>query len=102
MLPELDPQVLSMALAALWETSDDSSAVFFDCFYDALARGFTVGASLTYAQQEISREPHGFELPVDWAPFVLIGNPDTTLTGEPPQAPLRTSHGGQTIWIRGG
>ncbi|MEU4615246.1 CHAT domain-containing protein [Streptomyces umbrinus] len=89
-------------VAALWETSDDSSAVFFDCFYDALTRGFTVGASLTYAQQEISREPHGFELPVDWAPFVLIGNPDTTLTGEPPQAPLRTSHGGQTMWIHGG
>ncbi|MEU4347231.1 CHAT domain-containing tetratricopeptide repeat protein [Streptomyces sp. NPDC023838] len=86
-------------LATLWETSDNSSAVFFDCFYDALTRGLSAGQSLSYAQQELSREPHCLELPADWGPFVLIGNPDMTLSGEPPQAPQSTSEGGRTVWI---
>ncbi len=71
-------------IVSLWETSDDSSALFFDYFYDAMTAGATVGEAIGYGQHLVSQTPDGYDQPLDWAPFVLLGDPTTLLTpGEP-------------------
>jgi len=66
-------------VATLWETFDESSAVFFDHFYQALVSGSTVLHALGWAREQIATGPDGFDHPVDWAPFLLIGDPDTRI-----------------------
>ena len=67
-------------VAALWETFDESSAVFFGHFYDALIEGIRVGEAIGWARDALAKGPGGYQHPVDWAPFLLFGDPDQCLT----------------------
>jgi CHAT domain-containing protein/tetratricopeptide (TPR) repeat protein len=62
-------------VATLWETFDESSALFFEHFYQALMSGAPVNEAMTMARHYLATGPGGFDQPVDWAPFVLIGDP---------------------------
>jgi hypothetical protein len=64
-------------VATLWETFDESSTRFFEHFYDALMSGNSVSASIAWARDTLSTGPGGYDQPVDWAAFVLIGDPET-------------------------
>jgi CHAT domain-containing protein/Flp pilus assembly protein TadD len=62
-------------VATLWETFDESSATFFENFYESLMEGGTVSEAVAWGREAVSTGPGGFDQPVDWAPFVLIGDP---------------------------
>jgi CHAT domain-containing protein/tetratricopeptide (TPR) repeat protein len=62
-------------IATLWETFDESSAVFFRHFFTALMNGSPVNEAMTIARHYLATGPGGYDQPVDWAPFVLIGDP---------------------------
>lgn len=70
-------------IATLWETFDESSAIFFGHFYQALTGGFSVSDSAAWARDALARGPEGFAQPVDWAPFVLIGDPSYRVVSHP-------------------
>ncbi len=74
-------------VATLWETSDDSSTVFFENFYDALTQGTTVSEAMTWGRDALATGPDGYDQPVDWAPFQLIGDPNQRLV-EPVGTPI--------------
>ena len=74
-------------VATLWETSDDSSPVFFGHFYGALAEGNTVSEAVAWARQALATSPGGYDHPVEWAPFLVIGDPEHRL-GEPGRGPM--------------
>jgi CHAT domain-containing protein/Flp pilus assembly protein TadD len=63
-------------VATLWETLDESSTVFFEHFYEALTLGVTISQAVAWGREALATGPGGFDHPVDWAPFVLIGDPD--------------------------
>ena len=63
-------------VATLWETFDESSAVFFEHFYDALTEGESVSTAIAAGRYALSTDPRGYDHPVDWAPFLLIGDPN--------------------------
>ena len=62
-------------IATLWETDDESSALFFEHFYRALMSEAPVNEAMTIARHYLATGPGGFDQPFDWAPFVLIGDP---------------------------
>lgn len=62
-------------IATLWETFDESSAIFFKHFFTALMSGSPVNEAMTIARHYLATGPGGYDQPVDWAPFVLIGDP---------------------------
>jgi CHAT domain-containing protein/TolA-binding protein len=63
-------------LVTLWETSDEASRSFFQHFYRALLDGSTVSEAVAWAQHQLATGAEGYDHPVDWAPFVLLGDPD--------------------------
>ena len=63
-------------VATLWATFDESSAVFFEHFYDALTEGESVSTAIAAGRYALSTDPRGYDHPVDWAPFLLIGDPN--------------------------
>jgi CHAT domain-containing protein len=73
-------------IATLWETNSDSSVDFFEHFYDALAQGATVSEAMTWGRNAMGG-PDGYDQPVDWAPFLLIGDPSQRIV-EPVQTPI--------------
>jgi CHAT domain-containing protein/Flp pilus assembly protein TadD len=75
-------------IATLWETLDESSSLFFHQFYGALMEGVTVSEALAWGREALATGPGGFDQPVDWAPFVLIGDPDhrVSLPDDAPRA----------------
>ena len=79
-------------VATLWETFDESSALFFEHFYQALMSGNPVNEAMTIARQYLATGPGGFDQPVDWAPFVLIGDPGHRLANPAVEA-LRRAMG---------
>jgi CHAT domain-containing protein/Tfp pilus assembly protein PilF len=74
-------------IATLWETFDESSTIFFEHFYEALTQGHRVSEAIGWARESLAKDPGGYDQPVDWAPFLLIGDPDQRLI-EPDKAPL--------------
>jgi CHAT domain-containing protein len=66
-------------IATLWETFDESSALFFEHLYVRLMLGASVTEAMTWARHLLSTGPGGYDQPVDWAPFVLIGDPDVRI-----------------------
>src|SRR5215831_7100571 len=73
-------------VATLWETSDESSTLFFEHFYESLLEGgATVSQAITWARDALATG--GYGQPVDWAPFLLIGDPQQRLV-EPDQTPM--------------
>ena len=75
-------------VATLWETSDKSSTLFFEHFYESLTEGgATVSQAITWARDALATGPGGYDQPVDWAPFLLIGDPEQRLV-EPDQTPM--------------
>lgn len=64
------------AIASQWDVDDRSAADFTRHFYDALARGQTVGASLRTAQDRLRALPATAD-PSHWAGFVALGDPET-------------------------
>jgi CHAT domain-containing protein/Tfp pilus assembly protein PilF len=74
-------------VATLWETFDESSTIFFEHFYEALTQGHPVSEAVGWARESLATGPAGYDQPGDWAPFLLIGDPDQRLV-EPDQAPL--------------
>ncbi len=64
----------SSTLATLWTVDDESSSLFMEQFYAALAQpGTTKAIALHTAQQALLRDPD-YRHPFHWAPYVLIGN----------------------------
>ena len=75
-------------VATLWETFDESSTLFFEHFYESLMEGgATVSQAITWARDALATGPGGYGQPVDWAPFLLIGDPAQRLV-EPDQTPM--------------
>jgi CHAT domain-containing protein len=60
-------------LASLWQIGDNSTAEFIKQFYQQLRIGKTTAEALQLAQLKLLEEPT-FNLPLYWAPYVLIGN----------------------------
>lgn len=80
-------------VATLWETFDESSTIFFEHFYEALTQGAPVSEALGWARESLATGPAGYDQPVDWAPFLLIGDPGLRLV-PPGEAPLTVfNHG---------
>jgi CHAT domain-containing protein/Tfp pilus assembly protein PilF len=77
-------------VATLWETFDESSALFFEHFYQALISEAPVNEAMTIARHYLATGPGGFDQPVDWAPFVLIGDPGHRVVD--PADPLRLAY----------
>ena len=74
-------------VATLWETFDESSAVFFEHFYDALTEGESVSTAIAAGRYALSTDPGGYGHPVDWAPFLLIGDPNQCIV-DPDHTPM--------------
>ena len=87
-------------VATLWETLDESSTVFFEHFYDALTRGVTVSLAIAYGREALATGPGGFDHPVDWAPFVVIGDPDHRMV-DPDPTPAAAFNRGVEIGRQG-
>ncbi|HEU4348582.1 MAG TPA: CHAT domain-containing protein, partial [Actinoplanes sp.] len=66
-------------VATLWSVSDESSETFFRYFYGALMRGASVSHALFFAQDTMPVEHPELGEPFDWAPYCLIGDPDTRI-----------------------
>lgn len=60
-------------VSTLWPVDDRATAAFVRLFYDRLADGETVSASLREAQCEL-RENRDTRHPFFWAPFVVVGD----------------------------
>lgn len=60
-------------VSTLWPVDDRATAAFVNLFYERLADGETVSASLRHAQREL-RERHDTRHPFFWAPFVVVGD----------------------------
>jgi CHAT domain-containing protein/Tfp pilus assembly protein PilF len=88
-------------VATLWETSDKSSTLFFDHFYDSLMEGgATVSQAITWARDALATGPGGYGQPLDWAPFLLIGDPQQRLV-EPDQTPMAQFNRGVDLLDQG-
>ena len=84
-------------VATLWETFDESSTIFFEHFYEALTQGARVSEALGHARESLATGPAGYDQPTDWAPFLLIGDPDQRLV-EREKAPLISNRRPGTCW----
>jgi CHAT domain-containing protein len=60
-------------VSTLWPVDDRATAAFVKLFYDRLAVGETVSASLRYAQREL-RSRRDTRHPFYWAPFIVVGD----------------------------
>ncbi|MEM6755241.1 MAG: CHAT domain-containing protein, partial [Cyanobacteria bacterium P01_C01_bin.38] len=60
-------------LASLWQIGDESTAYFTDEFYNQLITGKTTAEALQQAQIKML-QTNGYERPMQWAPYVLVGN----------------------------
>jgi CHAT domain-containing protein/Tfp pilus assembly protein PilF len=88
-------------VATLWETLDESSTLFFEHFYESLTEGgATVSQAITWARDALATGPGGYDQPVDWAPFLLIGDPDQRLI-EPDRAPTAQINRGLELLDQG-
>ncbi|MFG1617036.1 CHAT domain-containing protein [Nonomuraea wenchangensis] len=89
----------SAVVATLWETSDESGVLFFEHFYQALAVGIPVSEAMAWARQQVSET---FDAAVDWAPFMLIGDPTTRVINESALLKLRDqAHEAHELMTRG-
>jgi CHAT domain-containing protein len=62
-------------LASLWKVKDDSTAVLMGEFYRELKTGKVSKAeALRRAQLKLLKEYSNYAAPLDWAPFILVGN----------------------------
>lgn len=63
-------------VAALWELHDESAVHLMEDFYDGLRAGLSAAAALNQAQRRArSSDPS----PLRWAPFAVLGEPNTGL-----------------------
>ena len=60
-------------VASLWATSDESTTALMKQMYTAISAGKTKRAALREAQLAVKDE---YGHPYDWAPFILMGNPN--------------------------
>ena len=60
-------------LASLWQIGDESTAYFIDQFYRQLMDGKTTAEALRQAQLNMLKS-NRYQLPMQWAPYVLVGN----------------------------
>jgi len=61
-------------LATLWSVSDEAASTLMPRFYQELTvPGTTKAQALQRAQLSLLKDPR-FQLPLYWAPFVLVGN----------------------------
>ncbi len=63
----------SRVVASLWPVPDRATAELMERFYAALSSGATPASALRHAQLDLRAAP-GFEHPVRWAGFVLVGD----------------------------
>jgi CHAT domain-containing protein len=62
-------------LASLWKVKDDSTAVLMGEFYRELKTAKVSKAeALRRAQVKLLKEYSNYAAPLDWAPFILVGN----------------------------
>ncbi|NMG21705.1 CHAT domain-containing protein [Brasilonema bromeliae] len=60
-------------LASLWQIGDDSTALFISEFYRQLTTGKTTAEALREAQLKLLSGTE-YTRPLNWAPYVLVGN----------------------------
>ncbi|MBP5977472.1 CHAT domain-containing protein [Brasilonema sp. CT11] len=60
-------------LASLWQIGDDSTALFISEFYHQLTTGKTTAEALREAQLKLLSDSQ-YTRPLNWAPYVLVGN----------------------------
>jgi CHAT domain-containing protein len=61
-------------IASLWSVNDESTALLMNQFYQSLSRqGQPRAEALRHAQLTLLKTPE-YQLPLFWAPYVLIGN----------------------------
>ena len=65
-------------LATLWDVRDESVSHFMRSFFGGLRRGLDKAKSL---QQAIADVRSHFSHPYYWAPYILVGMPDGTVSG---------------------
>jgi CHAT domain-containing protein len=59
----------------LWKVKDNSTAVLMGEFYRELKTGKVSKAeALRRAQIKLLKEYSNYAAPLDWAPFILVGN----------------------------
>ena len=87
-------------VATLWETFDDSSTLFFERFYTALKQGQSVSEAMAGAREAVATDDGGYDQPVDWAAFLLIGDPDQRLVA-PDNAMIPAWERGLDLWSDG-
>lgn len=87
----------SSVVASLWNVDDEASAVFMDAFYRGLRRGHDKAEALRLAKVELRSDPR-YAHPYYWAPFVLLGRGETTLTF-PPQLMWWYAGGGVAVIV---
>jgi len=64
-------------VASLWEVHDRCTVDLMEDFYGGLAGGLPVAEALAVAQRNARRKDG---MPLHWAPFVVIGDPDLRIT----------------------
>ena len=60
-------------ITTLWPIYDASAPVFFEAFYSALLEGMPKDSAMRTARSAV-RAADGFDAPLHWAPFVLMGD----------------------------
>lgn len=66
-------------VASLWRVDDRATERLVTALYSELARGRSVAASLRSAQERVRRDT-ATAAPFYWAGFVVVGDPDVTVT----------------------
>jgi CHAT domain-containing protein/tetratricopeptide (TPR) repeat protein len=61
-------------LASLWSLQHESVEKFIGFFYQKLIAGASRADSLRYAQLEFLKQKNGYDAPLYWAPYVLVGD----------------------------
>lgn len=61
-------------IASLWSLQDESVPGFMGYFYQNLTAGLSRAEALRQAQLEFLSERHGYDAPIHWAPYVLVGD----------------------------
>jgi len=69
-------------IVSLWDVSDRSTAEFMELFYAELRRGRSVPDALRRTKLAFIHSDRPAQRQIfRWAPFVLIGNPDSSNSG---------------------
>lgn len=61
-------------IASLWSLNDESAVEFMGYFYEQLTQGKSRAEALRQAQLAFLQEKNGYDAPLYWAPYILVGD----------------------------